>query len=170
MPHISEIDSIEIDNAALELVPESVARENLVLPVRLERDGLRVIIPDGPDYDRNDTIEKLRFILEREFIVDTADREAVCAAVDYHYRARYADISNCQPQFKFRCPKQWGELKRTADRSTRFCDVCQQTVFLCFKQSELQERASKGQCVALAGEGELPVDSIGLPLYPGDGP
>ena len=56
------LNEVVIPPSIVELVPESVARENAVLPLA-EQDGtLKVIMSDPNDYD---TREKLRFILNR---------------------------------------------------------------------------------------------------------
>ncbi len=46
----------------VELVPESVARENVIMPVGEEDGELKVAVSDPNDYE---TFEKLRFILNR---------------------------------------------------------------------------------------------------------
>ena len=54
-------------NQSIELVPESVARENMVLPYKEEDGALTILIADPFDLE---TIEKLRFILNRK--IETA--------------------------------------------------------------------------------------------------
>ena len=56
------LSEVVIPPSVVELVPESVARENAVLPLAEEGASLKVIISDPLDYD---TQEKLRFILNR---------------------------------------------------------------------------------------------------------
>ena len=53
------LDEITIPPAVIELVPESVARENVILPMAEEEDSLRVIVSDPLDLD---AFDKLRFI------------------------------------------------------------------------------------------------------------
>jgi len=57
-------------------------------------------------------------------------------------------VSNCKSEFKFRCPKQWDDLVRTADQSTRFCKECKENVYLTRTDAETLQRARAGQCVA----------------------
>jgi hypothetical protein len=161
MSYISNIDSLEIQPAALDMMPESVARENSVLAVSASAGSLRIIIPADPGYDAAATLEKLQIVLDRPVIVDTADRERIDAAIDFHYPAKYATIDNCPPRFRFRCPKRWYELDRTDSRNVRHCTVCEQSVFLCHTESELQQYAKSGHCVALADHDEP--DFLGLP-------
>ena len=66
----------------LELVPESVARENVILPLAEEEGTLRVIISDPSDMD---TFEKLRFILNRHIEPVLAPRDAILEAINRHY-------------------------------------------------------------------------------------
>jgi hypothetical protein len=57
-------------------------------------------------------------------------------------------VSNCKPEFKFRCPKQWDDLARTADQTVRFCQECKENVYLTRTDAETLQRARAGQCVA----------------------
>src|SRR5487761_83573 len=78
------VDLSEVNNppSVIELVPESVARENAILPMD-ERDGsLKVIVSDPEDFE---TLDKLRFILNRRVEVALAPREAIVDAINRHY-------------------------------------------------------------------------------------
>jgi type IV pilus assembly protein PilB len=76
------LSEVVIPPAVVELVPESVARENAVIPLS-EGDGkLTVIISDPDDYE---TIEKLRFILNRPIETALAPRDAIMDAINRHY-------------------------------------------------------------------------------------
>ena len=55
-----DLRSASVSDDVIELVPESVARENNVLPFGDEDGALRVLVSDPFDLE---TIEKLRFIL-----------------------------------------------------------------------------------------------------------
>ncbi|MEX0865799.1 MAG: GspE/PulE family protein [Pirellulales bacterium] len=77
-----ELDEVEIPPHVIELVPESVARENVILPYRDEDDELWVICSDPLDLD---TFEKLRFILNRKIEVAVAPRENILEAINRHY-------------------------------------------------------------------------------------
>jgi hypothetical protein len=57
-------------------------------------------------------------------------------------------VSNCKPVFKFRCPKKWDDLQRTADPTVRFCQECRENVYLTRNDTETLQRARAGQCVA----------------------
>ncbi len=56
-----ELREIEIPASVIELVPESLARENIVMPLSQESGSIRVIMHDPLDFE---TIDKLRFVLE----------------------------------------------------------------------------------------------------------
>ena len=66
----------------IELVPESVARENMVLPFSVEDGALRILIADPFDLE---TIEKLRFILNRKIETALAPKEAIQGAINQYY-------------------------------------------------------------------------------------
>jgi type IV pilus assembly protein PilB len=76
------LKEVVIPPAVVELVPESVARENSVLPMSEEDGTLKVIMSDPQDYD---TREKLRFILNRNIEIALAPREAISDAINRHY-------------------------------------------------------------------------------------
>jgi type IV pilus assembly protein PilB len=78
------VDLVEfkIPEEVIELVPESVARENAALPLAQEDDSLKVAISDPFDIE---TIEKLRFILNRKVETALAPREAILEAINRYY-------------------------------------------------------------------------------------
>ena len=76
------LSEVVIPPSVVELVPESVARENVVLPLA-EGDGkLTVIVSNPNDYD---TIDKLRFILNCLIEIALAPRESILEAINRHY-------------------------------------------------------------------------------------
>ncbi len=76
------LSDVSIPPSVVELVPESVARENVAIPLS-ESDGkLTVIVSDPMDYD---TFDKLRFILNRQIEIALAPREAILEAINRHY-------------------------------------------------------------------------------------
>ncbi|HTU26734.1 MAG TPA: ATPase, T2SS/T4P/T4SS family, partial [Pirellulales bacterium] len=78
-----DLHEVVIPPSVVEFVPESVARENALLPMA-EVDGgsLRVIVSDPDDLD---TFEKLRFILNRPIEIALAPRESILEAINRHY-------------------------------------------------------------------------------------
>ena len=69
-----DIMRTKIPDDVIQLVPESVARENNVMPID-ELDGvLRVAISNPSDVD---TIEKLRFILNRDVRISLAPIDGI---------------------------------------------------------------------------------------------
>ncbi len=76
------LNDIKIPDAVIEHVPESVARENAILPMAEDEGTLIIIISDPDDFD---TIEKLRFILNREIRIALAPRELILEAINRYY-------------------------------------------------------------------------------------
>jgi type IV pilus assembly protein PilB len=76
------LSEVAIPPSVVELVPESVARENVVLPLAEEDGALKVIVSDPNDYP---TFEKLRFILNRRIETVLAPREAILEAINRTY-------------------------------------------------------------------------------------
>jgi type IV pilus assembly protein PilB len=77
-----DLSNVEIPKAVIELVPESVARENVVLPLALEGNVLKIITSDPSNYD---TIQKLTFILNKDVQPVLADHEQIREAINRHY-------------------------------------------------------------------------------------
>ena len=78
------LEETEISQAAVQLLPESVARENMVCPVSVEDDKLTVAIADAMNYD---VLDKLRFLLNREIGVVLASKEAILSSINRNYGA-----------------------------------------------------------------------------------
>jgi type IV pilus assembly protein PilB len=77
-----DLKGVTIPPSVVEMVPESVARENHVMPLSHENNALQIVMSDPNDLD---TIEKLRFILNKDIAPVLADREDIIAAINAHY-------------------------------------------------------------------------------------
>ncbi|GAB4155562.1 MAG: ATPase, T2SS/T4P/T4SS family [Planctomycetaceae bacterium] len=77
-----DLEKEEIPQSVIELVPESVARENLVIPLRMEGESLVVVISDPLKYE---VLDKLHFILNRDIRPAMASKEAIQASINRHY-------------------------------------------------------------------------------------
>jgi type IV pilus assembly protein PilB len=82
------LNEVVIPPSVVELVPESVARENAVLPLAENKDSgmLKVIMSDPLDYD---TREKLRFILNRNIEIALAPRDMILESINKHYGQKF---------------------------------------------------------------------------------
>jgi type IV pilus assembly protein PilB len=76
------LTDLTIPPAIIELVPESVARENVVIPLSQEEGVLQVVMSDPSDYE---TVTKLQFILNKEIQPVLAPKEQIIAAINRHY-------------------------------------------------------------------------------------
>ena len=77
-----DLTEVTIPPAVIELVPESVARENIVLPMSQENGALKVIMSDPSDFDK---MQKLQFILNKDIQPVLAPREQIIEAINRHY-------------------------------------------------------------------------------------
>ncbi len=77
-----DLNETEISKAITELVPESVARENVVLPLSLEGNVLKIITADPSNYE---TIQKLQFILNKDVVPVLALQEQIQEAINKNY-------------------------------------------------------------------------------------
>jgi type IV pilus assembly protein PilB len=77
-----DLSEVTIPPAVIELVPESVARENIVLPMAQDNGMLKIIMSDPTDFD---TMQKLQFILNKDIQPVVAPREQIVEAINRHY-------------------------------------------------------------------------------------
>jgi len=80
----NQLDALDINPTALELVPEAVAREYCVLAVSVVDKNLHLVVPNTARElitSEGDTIDRLRFILNRAFTFDIADRSDLLPVV-----------------------------------------------------------------------------------------
>ena len=78
---VSLVD-ITIPPAIIEMVPESVARENVIIPHAQEDGMLQIVMSDPSDYE---TVTKLQFILNKEIQPVLAPKEQIIEAINRHY-------------------------------------------------------------------------------------
>lgn len=76
------LNEVSISQALIDLIPESVARENVVLPLAAEDGQLTVIVSDPEPFE---LLEKLRFILNRHIAIALAPRDHILAAINRCY-------------------------------------------------------------------------------------
>lgn len=77
-----DLTTIDIPQSVISLVPESVARENTVIPLRLDGDSLVVAINDPMKFE---VIDKLRFILNKDIKCEVASNDTILTAINRHY-------------------------------------------------------------------------------------
>ncbi|MCY2984246.1 MAG: GspE/PulE family protein [Planctomycetota bacterium] len=77
-----DLSTIRIPDNVIQLVPESVARENKIIPVSDEDETIKVLVSDPFDIE---TIEKLRFILNRKVETALASQEQIQEAINKYY-------------------------------------------------------------------------------------
>jgi hypothetical protein len=165
MPRIltpSELASIQLNSLAIEQVPEAVARSMCVLPAGFYGQELYLIVPIEFGLGNVAEFERLRFVLGVPFRWDFAEVEALRQVVNFFYSAVYAEIDNCEPRFRYQCPRQFALLIATDDPSRRYCDQCQKDVTFCRTNAEVNERAARGECIAIF-DPELDSMFLGLP-------
>jgi len=77
-----DLDNIDIPDHVIELMPESVARENVVVPVAETETGLSVAINDPSNVNM---LDNLRFILNRDVRPVLATRQSINEAINRNY-------------------------------------------------------------------------------------
>jgi hypothetical protein len=79
---IIDLTGVTVPPAIIEMVPESVARENVILPLAADAQVLWVVIGDPFDMD---TLQKLAFILNKQIRPVLAFRKQIVEAINCHY-------------------------------------------------------------------------------------
>lgn len=77
-----DLHSMVIADTIIQLVPESVARENDIIPISDLDDTIKVLVSDPFDIE---TIEKLRFILNKKIDTALAPKEHIREAINRYY-------------------------------------------------------------------------------------
>jgi type IV pilus assembly protein PilB len=77
-----DLANAEIPKAVIELMPESVAREHVVLPYELDGQVLKIITSDPTNYE---TVQKLQFILNKDIQPVLAVQEQIQEGINKNY-------------------------------------------------------------------------------------
>src|SRR5580765_947331 len=77
-----DLADTQIPASVIEMVPESVARENAVIPLSHENNQLQIVVSNPEDIE---TLDKLRFILNKDVQAVLSDREQIQEAINRHY-------------------------------------------------------------------------------------
>ncbi|QEL15446.1 GspE/PulE family protein [Limnoglobus roseus] len=77
-----DLANAEIPKAVTELVPESIARENFVLPLALEGNVMKIAMTDPTNIE---ALDKLRFVLNRDIQPVLAPQEQIQEAINRNY-------------------------------------------------------------------------------------
>jgi type IV pilus assembly protein PilB len=76
------LTDLAIPQSIIEMVPESVARENIIIPLSHENGVLKIVVHDPGDYE---TISKLQFILNKDIQPVLSAREQIVESINKHY-------------------------------------------------------------------------------------
>jgi type IV pilus assembly protein PilB len=77
-----DLTGMTIPQVIIDTVPESVARENVVIPLSEDGGMLQIVMSDPSDYE---TVTKLQFILNKEIQPVIAPKEQIVEAINRHY-------------------------------------------------------------------------------------
>src|SRR5205823_6357001 len=81
VPHV-DLTDVTIPKSVISLVPESIARENTLLPLVKEGGVIKIAMSDPTDFN---TIQKLQFVLNKDVCPISSPREQILEAIDRHY-------------------------------------------------------------------------------------
>ena len=78
-----DLSGTSIPVAIIELVPEAVARENVLIPIAEKNGIIQIAMRDPSDYE---TVLKVQFILAKDIEPILASAQQIVVAIDRHYR------------------------------------------------------------------------------------
>jgi uncharacterized protein (TIGR02996 family) len=87
-----DLTGVTIPQAIIELVPDSVARENIVLPLESKNGTMLMAVIDLHDQD---TIQKLEFILNKRVAAVLVEREQLIDSINRHYGETETEPVDC---------------------------------------------------------------------------
>jgi type IV pilus assembly protein PilB len=77
-----DLATLEIPKSVVEQVPEAVARENVLLPLSLEGNIMKIAMSDPMNVE---VLDKLRFVLNRDILPVLAVQEQIQEAINRNY-------------------------------------------------------------------------------------
>ena len=77
-----DLENVQIPNSVIELVPESMARENLIIPTGIEGESVQIAMHNPSNIE---VLDKLRFVLNRDIRVVVSALESIQGAINRHY-------------------------------------------------------------------------------------
>ncbi len=77
-----ELENMQIPQSVIELVTESMARENIIIPTAIEGESVIVAMHNPSNIE---VLDKLRFVLNRDIRVVMAPLESIQGAINRHY-------------------------------------------------------------------------------------
>ena len=89
------LEDLNIPPNIIEMVPESVARENSIIPLSADESALTIVTSKPDDFELSD---KLQFILNRRIKFAVASKDAIVDAISRHYGASGGDNAKAMLQ------------------------------------------------------------------------
>jgi type IV pilus assembly protein PilB len=77
-----DLTNVSIPPSIIEMVPESVARERIIIPLEMEDDFLKIAVHDPSD---ERTLNNVQFILAKQLKLVVATKEQILDAINRHY-------------------------------------------------------------------------------------
>ncbi|MBW3600123.1 MAG: sulfatase-like hydrolase/transferase, partial [Planctomycetes bacterium] len=116
-----DLQEVKIPDEVIELVPESVARENVILPLRVD-DEMQAVIVVASDPQAYEVFENLRFILNKRVEIALAPRESILESINRYYGQVEGESADSMLQEFTDTAIDWLDER---DRSRPFCALVQ---------------------------------------------
>ena len=135
-----DLEGMQIPNSVIEKVSESIARENIVIPVDVQGDTVIVAMHNPNNIE---VLDKLRFMLNTDITVVMAQVEAIQGAINRHYGQTETESVDTmiseftETQIDFTATEAEAAIKGDDDESAPIIRLCNLII-----QEAMQMRAS----------------------------
>lgn len=141
---------MQISDALLDLVPRALVFECTIFPAADDGQSLTLLCcSDNPDLQRDET-DRIEFLINRKIKWLPVDRDLLERLIFNRFPLAQAEIQNCDPEFRFRCPRTWESLTETDNAKMRMCAGCRRTVTWTDDAREARRLGAAGECVAFS--------------------
>jgi hypothetical protein len=139
-----------ISDALLDLVPRALVFECTIFPAADDGHSLTLLCcSDNPDLQHEET-DRIEFLINRKVKWLPVERDLLERLIYNRFPLAHAEIQNCEPEFRFKCPKTWESLTETDNAKNRMCTECGRPVTWTDDAREAQRLGAAGECVAFS--------------------
>lgn len=143
------VGAYAIDPAVIAAMPESLAREECLLPLSVTGRQLRVVAGQREATALDQSLRRAVYRTGLELRYTVAEYTTIAALVNELFGSLFTEVSRCVVEFKVKCPLRWLDLTPTADPAIRDCVACGRQVYWADDEATALGHARLGRCVAL---------------------
>ena len=139
-----------ISQALLDCVPRSLVFEMTILPIADDGQTVTLLCCNDDAEFRNLERDRLEFLLSRKIEWWPVDRNLLEESIYNRFPLANAEVINCDPKFRFKCPRNWKSLTLTDLPRVRHCEQCGRLVTWTDDSERAKRLGLKNECVAFS--------------------